>query len=84
MKYAEGEATRALIKSSPARGTWIEMILSAQKSNADKSSPARGTWIEINGDVVQFQYASSSPARGTWIEMMLLTADRTVPVLPAV
>ena len=35
-------------RSSPARGTWIEMILPVCTNTAAESSPARGTWIEIS------------------------------------
>ena len=69
--------------SSPARGTWIEMLSSRTFANQPSSSPARGTWIEI--PCVHFGAASglSSPARGTWIEMPLPTQilDRW-PVVP--
>ena len=41
-------------KSSPARGTWIEMISSLKIGIAcSKSSPARGTWIEIPAQIAR-------------------------------
>ena len=62
--------TVQLSPSSPARGTWIEIIDSS--SHATKrvmSSPARGTWIEMLICRRQTSTRASSPARGTWIEI---------------
>ena len=36
-------------RSSPSRGTWIEITLPVLCSRPDVSSPSRGTWIEIMG-----------------------------------
>ena len=33
--------------SSPARGTWVEILAREQRHRLQPSSPARGTWVEI-------------------------------------
>ena len=40
--------SRVRKKSSPVRGTWIEICPVRSISPAGKSSPVRGTWIEIS------------------------------------
>ena len=33
--------------SRPARGAWIEMLITGNRSDKLESRPARGAWIEI-------------------------------------
>ena len=42
--------TRPPARSSPARGTWIEISCRHDRGTVFGSSPARGTWIEIPGE----------------------------------
>ena len=70
--------------SSPARGTWIEIVRPRSAPEPPRSSsPARGTWIEISCAMCCRAWSRSSPARGTWIEItMLRQALPRPPVVP--
>ncbi len=78
MKWGQAEECRDhFARSSPARGTWVEIGLQENHSFAPStSSPARGTWVEIQLDSVgKVVVCVSSPARGTWVEMATLTPN---------
>ena len=47
MKSAFAAPHVDVITSSPARGTWIEIVKGGAIMGEAMSSPARGTWIEI-------------------------------------
>ena len=52
-------------KSSPARGTWIEIRpRSVAACRASRSSPARGTWIEINEAPTNSRITNVVPRKG--------------------
>ena len=63
------EYIESMVPSSPARGTWIEIVTGADRRMERRSSPARGTWIEIRLGGNTGSILESSPARGTWIEI---------------
>ena len=48
-------------ESRPARGGWIEILLTASPTKSILSRPARGGWIEMKDVVVTFR-AEASPA----------------------
>ena len=50
--------------SSPARGTWIEILFAASRPTSTPSSPARGTWIEITRPMAGRRGAASRPPQG--------------------
>ena len=49
MKYNDVIHAGREIMSRPARGGWIEILLSAWAFGRGRSRPARGGWIEIGG-----------------------------------
>ena len=59
-------------RSSPSRGTWIEIVMRQPfDEGSPRSSPSRGTWIEMPSRMHPGGTEMSSPSRGTWIEMYL-------------
>ena len=65
-----GMVKKYLVRSSPARGTWIEMGMPQPLRIFDYVVPRKGdvdrnmlTAVALHGKEL------SSPARGTWIEM---------------
>ena len=52
MKSSTFGAAWTGIKSFPARGTWIEMLMGTFSAPAVWSFPARGTWIEMGASAV--------------------------------
>ena len=47
LKYRDNLFSRCGTRSSPSRGTWIEIRGFPPRSCHPWSSPSRGTWIEI-------------------------------------
>ena len=47
LKFERREQAELTAPSSPARGTWIEIVQTLPVESPCESSPARGTWIEI-------------------------------------
>ena len=63
-----------LLKSRPARGAWIEMLVWAKGGTYQpRSRPARGAWIEMAQTQLQTANVKSRPARGAWIEITKAT-----------
>ena len=56
--------TQDEVESSPARGTWIEMLMVASIYWHVVSSPARGTWIEIPQNAPIFVHIDVVPRKG--------------------
>ena len=69
MKLDGGDLCAVVPESHPARGAWIEIIVTGENKQATTSHPARGAWIEIIAALKAASEAKSHPARGAWIEM---------------
>mgnify|MGYP001657050476 CR=1 FL=1 len=58
LKYKEGRAAVTVRGSHPARGAWIEMLMTCVAVATLPSHPARGAWIEIEevpaGSTIEF------------------------------
>ncbi len=52
------------LRSSPARGTWVEMSQSWTSRLTKVSSPARGTWVEIHQRPPENHHRQGRPPHG--------------------
>ena len=75
----------SFLRSLPARGVWIEILLRSAAGWCFRSLPARGVWIEIYSRTNLAKTAESLPARGVWIEIWSMSVSTRVmyPSLPA-
>ena len=60
---------RAVSRSPPSRGAWIEMRILYSTAACRKSPPSRGAWIEMSVITRIPLGKTSPPSRGAWIEM---------------
>ena len=83
MKYTHIWMGRAIARSLPARGAWIEIGPSGQTHCRRGSLPARGAWIEIERTIPWALDRESLPARGAWIEILPIPGKMALlPVAP--
>ena len=54
----------SVTSSHPARGAWIEIVVTYNGQSVTKSHPARGAWIEIYGGRAQYQRRNCRTPQG--------------------
>ena len=69
LKYMDEKEITVSVRSRPARGGWIEILVVAICCALIWSRPARGGWIEIVFNLPSQNLRPSRPARGGWIEI---------------